>query len=100
MCAVQIAPVVDASSSQSRADVLAIGLSAVLLLTGLQWLSLAPKPLTAVPLDAGFVDFFDESLPAASRSELAWYSLTTSCPSRISDPCAAVTHDPAQACSC
>jgi hypothetical protein len=35
-----IAPVVDASSSQSRADVLGIVLSAVLLLTGLQWLSL------------------------------------------------------------
>ncbi|KAL6756241.1 hypothetical protein V8C86DRAFT_2436260 [Haematococcus lacustris] len=38
-----IAPVVDASSSQSRADVLAIIMSAVLLLTGLQWLSLKPK---------------------------------------------------------
>jgi hypothetical protein len=40
---VQIAPVVDASSSQSRTDVLGIGLSAVLLLTGLQWLSLKPR---------------------------------------------------------
>lgn len=39
----QIAPVVDASSSQSRADVLVIILSAVLLLTGLQWLALKPK---------------------------------------------------------
>lgn len=45
---VQVAPVVDASSSQSRADVLIIGLSAVLVLTGLQWLSLRPKPLVAV----------------------------------------------------
>ena len=41
--AVQVAPVVDASSSQSRADVLVILLSAVLLLTGLQWLALRPK---------------------------------------------------------
>ena len=72
MCVLQIAPVVDASSSQSRADVLAIGLSAVLLLTGLQWMSLAPKPLTAVPPDADFVEFYDNLLPAASRSELAW----------------------------
>ncbi len=39
----QIAPVVDASSSQSRTDVLGIGMSAVLILTGLQWLSLKPK---------------------------------------------------------
>ena len=44
----QVAPVVDASSSQSRADVVIIGLSAVLVLTGLQWLSLRPKPLVAV----------------------------------------------------
>ena len=40
---VQIAPVVDASSAQSRADVLAIGLSAVVLLIGLQWISLTPR---------------------------------------------------------
>lgn len=39
----QVAPVVDASSSQSRTDVLVILLSAVLLLTGLQWLALQPK---------------------------------------------------------
>ena len=39
----QVAPVVDASSSQSRTDVLVILLSAVLLLTGLQWLALRPK---------------------------------------------------------
>ncbi len=38
----------DASSAQSRADVLVIGLSAVLVLTGLQWVSLKPKPLVAV----------------------------------------------------
>ena len=68
----QIAPVVDASSAQSRADVLAIGLSAVLLLQGLQWLSLAPKPLTAVPPDADFVEWLDPALPAATRRELEW----------------------------
>ena len=68
----QIAPVVDASSAQSRADVLAIGLSAVLLLQGLQWLSLAPKPVTAVPPDADFVEWLDPALPAAARLELEW----------------------------
>jgi hypothetical protein len=45
---IQIAPIVDAGSSQSRADVLGILLSAVLLLTGLQWLALKPKPIDAV----------------------------------------------------
>lgn len=45
---VQIAPIVDAGSSQSRADVLGILLSAVLLLTGLQWLALKPKTVDAV----------------------------------------------------
>jgi hypothetical protein len=44
----QIAPVVDASSSQSRTDVLGIIMSAVLLLTGLQWLSLKPRTIPAV----------------------------------------------------
>lgn len=44
----QIAPVVDASSAQSRVDVLGIVMSAVLLLTGLQWLSLKPRVMPAV----------------------------------------------------
>jgi hypothetical protein len=40
--------VVDASSSASRVDVLIIFMSAVLLLTGLQWLSLKPREMTPV----------------------------------------------------
>ena len=47
---VQVAPVVDASSSQSRTDVLVILLSAVLLLTGLQWLAVRPKVKPSVSL--------------------------------------------------
>jgi hypothetical protein len=43
-----VAPVVDASSSQSRIDVLGIFMSAVLLLTGLQWLSLKPREMQPV----------------------------------------------------
>lgn len=68
----QIAPVVDASSSQSRADVLVIGLSAVLVLTGLQWLSVRPKPLTAVEPDAEYVAYVDPALPAPAQQELQW----------------------------
>ena len=49
----QVAPVVDASSSQSRTDVLVILLSAVLLLTGLQWLALQPKAKPSVSCTAG-----------------------------------------------
>ena len=44
----QEAPVVDASSGQSRTDVLAIFMSAILLLTGLQWLSLKPREMKPV----------------------------------------------------
>ena len=49
---VQVAPVVDASSSQSRTDVLVILLSAVLLLTGLQWLAVQPKVKPSVSCTA------------------------------------------------
>ncbi|EFJ45988.1 hypothetical protein VOLCADRAFT_45232, partial [Volvox carteri f. nagariensis] len=57
-----IAPVVDASSSQSRADVVGIVLSAVLLLTGLQWLSLKPREVAAVDLDGTTVNYVDPGL--------------------------------------
>ncbi|KAK9909222.1 hypothetical protein WJX75_009014 [Coccomyxa subellipsoidea] len=67
-----IAPVVDASSAQSRADVLVIGLSAVLVLTGLQWVSLKPKPLTAVEPDGEVVSFMDSKLSGEAKAELRW----------------------------
>ncbi|KAJ9527668.1 hypothetical protein QJQ45_025944 [Haematococcus lacustris] len=69
-----IAPVVDASSSQSRADVLAIIMSAVLLLTGLQWLSLKPKVVPSVTLEGEEVNWVDREvrLPAAAVEELQW----------------------------
>ena len=44
----QEAPVVGAGSGQSRTDVLAIFMSAILLLTGLQWLSLRPREMKPV----------------------------------------------------
>lgn len=69
-----IAPVVDASSSQSRADVLGIVLSAVLLLTGLQWLALKPREVAAVDLEGSTVDFVEPGLKpyAALLREFAW----------------------------
>eukprot|EP00882_Tetradesmus_deserticola_P023022 GHRQ01025049.1.p1 GENE.GHRQ01025049.1~~GHRQ01025049.1.p1 ORF type:complete len:182 (+),score=54.05 GHRQ01025049.1:227-772(+) len=71
-----IAPIVDAGSSQSRADVLGILLSAVLLLTGLQWLALKPKPIDAVALDGVAVEYLnpDVKLPKAAEQELKWYA--------------------------
>jgi hypothetical protein len=66
-----------ASSSQSRADVVAILMSAVLALTGLQWLSLKPKTPMSVDLVGMHTTFIDKSLPAASVEELqaAWSAI-------------------------
>jgi Cofactor assembly of complex C subunit B, CCB2/CCB4 len=44
-----VAPVVDASSGQSRVDVLVIALAATLALTGFQWLALKPVERKRVP---------------------------------------------------
>ncbi|CAH9095324.1 unnamed protein product [Cuscuta europaea] len=43
-----IAPVADASSSQSRADLLTIGLAVTNILNGLVWLSIKPKSISVV----------------------------------------------------
>ena len=68
----QIAPVVSAGSSQSRADVLVIVMSAILVLTGLQWLSLKPKAPVQVVLEGGEVQFRAPGLPSALLTELQW----------------------------
>ncbi len=62
------------SSSQSRADALGVILSAVLILIGLLWQRIQPKPPETVVLEGeeGF-DLADD-LPAAARTELAWAS--------------------------
>eukprot|EP00879_Flechtneria_rotunda_P014711 GHRR01015372.1.p1 GENE.GHRR01015372.1~~GHRR01015372.1.p1 ORF type:complete len:269 (+),score=61.85 GHRR01015372.1:206-1012(+) len=69
-----IAPIVDAGSSQSRADVLGILLSAVLLLTGLQWLALKSKQIEPVPLEGVQVNYInpDFKLPKAVVQEMQW----------------------------
>ncbi|KDP21271.1 hypothetical protein JCGZ_21742 [Jatropha curcas] len=46
--AANIAPVADASSSQSRADLLTLGLAVTNILTGLIWLTIKPKSISAV----------------------------------------------------
>ncbi|MEW5301669.1 MAG: hypothetical protein WDW36_004514 [Sanguina aurantia] len=69
-----IAPVVDASSSQSRADVLGIVMSAVLLLTGLQWIAIKAKALVTVPIEGAPIDFINATikLPPGAVEELEW----------------------------
>ncbi|KAL4421741.1 hypothetical protein ABPG77_002357 [Micractinium sp. CCAP 211/92] len=67
-----IAPVVSAGSAQSRADVLVIVMSAVLVLTGLQWLSLKPKDPQQVELEGEQVAFYAPGLPKALLAELQW----------------------------
>ena len=71
-----VAPVADASSGQSRADVLCLGMAGTLVLTGLQWLALKQKPPTRVTLEGVAVPgpggFVDPSLPLRAQEELRW----------------------------
>jgi hypothetical protein len=68
-----VAPMVAATSSQSRTDVLLIVMSAVLVLTGLQWLSLRSKPPTVVEPDGTpNISFHYPTLPDEAKSELQW----------------------------
>ncbi len=62
------------TASQSRADALGVLLSAVLILTGLLWQQVQPKPPDAVALvgEEGFE--IDDSLSEAVRTEIAWAS--------------------------
>lgn len=62
------------TSSQSRADALGILLSAVLILIGLLWQQVQPKPPDAVTLvgEEGFE--IEEKLSEAVKTELAWAS--------------------------
>ncbi|XP_010548174.1 PREDICTED: protein COFACTOR ASSEMBLY OF COMPLEX C SUBUNIT B CCB4, chloroplastic isoform X2 [Tarenaya hassleriana] len=75
-----IAPVADASSSQSRADLLALGLAVTNILTGLVWLSIRPKTITPVQPQGVECEVVNSDLPAPIVSEFiwAWDSLSTS----------------------
>ncbi len=72
-----IEPALMGASSQSRADVVAIFLSAVLCLTGLQWLSLKPKPPVSVELEAAPARYFGDSLSAEAVKDVdaAWAAI-------------------------
>ncbi|KAH0942886.1 hypothetical protein HID58_002523 [Brassica napus] len=67
-----IAPVADASSSQSRADLLALGLAVTNLLTGLVWLSIRPKTITPVEPQGVDCKVLEPNLPPSILSELLW----------------------------
>ncbi|PIN18034.1 hypothetical protein CDL12_09290 [Handroanthus impetiginosus] len=67
-----IAPVADASSSQSRADLLTLGLAVTNILNGLVWISIRPKSISAVyPSGLECRRIFPD-LPDAVISELLW----------------------------
>lgn len=63
---------VSAGSSQSRADVLIIVMSAVLVLTGLQWATLKPKDPPRVELEGQEVSFRAPGMPQALLAEMQW----------------------------
>lgn len=67
-----VAPVADASSAQSRADVICLGLSACLVLTGLSWLSVQTRPPQTVTLYGEDRFFLDPQLPQEAKAELTW----------------------------
>lgn len=68
-------PTLVASSAQSRADVAAVLVAAVLGLTGLQWLSLKPKAPTVVDLDGDPIDYMSnhtKNMPAEREIRAMW----------------------------
>eukprot|EP00240_Pyramimonas_obovata_P015391 CAMPEP_0118956834 /NCGR_PEP_ID=MMETSP1169-20130426/61787_1 /TAXON_ID=36882 /ORGANISM="Pyramimonas obovata, Strain CCMP722" /LENGTH=303 /DNA_ID=CAMNT_0006904881 /DNA_START=173 /DNA_END=1084 /DNA_ORIENTATION=+ len=67
-----IAAVSDASSSQSRADVLCLAMAASLLLTGLSWLSLRSREPAFVTLSGEDVFYINPDLEEPAASELKW----------------------------
>ncbi|KAB5545280.1 hypothetical protein DKX38_013392 [Salix brachista] len=67
-----IAPVADASSSQSRADLLTLGLAVTNMLTGLVWLTIRPKSISVVNPQGVECWFICSHLPDFVFSELLW----------------------------
>ncbi|KAI4328328.1 hypothetical protein L6164_020689 [Bauhinia variegata] len=67
-----IAPVADAGSSQSRADLLTLGLAVTNILTGLVWLSIRPKSITVVNPKGVQCTRVCTRLPDLAVTELLW----------------------------
>ncbi|KAJ6769376.1 hypothetical protein OIU74_022935 [Salix koriyanagi] len=65
-------PVADASSSQSRADLLTLGLAVTNMLTGLVWLTIRPKSISVVNPQGVECWFICSHLPDFVFSELLW----------------------------
>ncbi|XP_074274485.1 protein COFACTOR ASSEMBLY OF COMPLEX C SUBUNIT B CCB4, chloroplastic [Silene latifolia] len=82
-----IAPVADAGSSQSRADLLALGLAVTNILSGLVWLSIRPKTISKVDPDGVDCYWIAPHLPVSVVSELQWFwqslSMVTCCRSLV-----------------
>lgn len=62
------------SGSQSRADALGVILSAILILTGLLWQQIQPKPPEVVTLAGSELFDLSEDISGLARTELAWAS--------------------------
>ncbi|PSN19506.1 cofactor assembly of complex C subunit B [filamentous cyanobacterium CCP5] len=62
------------TESQARSDVMGVILSALLILTGLLWQQIQPKPPETVQLEGEQGFELDPFLPEAVRLELAWAS--------------------------
>lgn len=62
------------SSAQSRSDALGVILSALLILTGLLWQRIQPKPPEAVTLEGEEGFELADNLPDPIQTELAWAS--------------------------
>ena len=69
-----VAPVADAASAQSRADVICLAMSACLVLTGLTWIALKTKPPNVVELVGTRLEtpYYAATATKALRDELAW----------------------------
>ncbi|KAL3631089.1 hypothetical protein CASFOL_024073 [Castilleja foliolosa] len=68
-----IALVADASSSQSRADLLTLGLAVTNILNGLVWLSIRPKSISVVNPNGIECRRIYHELPDSVNSELLWH---------------------------
>jgi hypothetical protein len=69
-----VAPVADASSAQSRADVICLAMAACLILTGFTWVALKTKPPNVVDLVGARLDepYVSPAASADAREELLW----------------------------
>ncbi|CAN0925742.1 Protein COFACTOR ASSEMBLY OF COMPLEX C SUBUNIT B CCB4, chloroplastic [Linum grandiflorum] len=67
-----IAPVADASSSQSRADLLTLGLAVTSILTGLVWLTIKPKSISVVDPQGVECRMISPDLPDPVVAEMLW----------------------------